>query len=353
MTIVTQEAQTGKFMFGAGINSNAGLIGSIILDEQNFDWQRLPSSWEDFRSGRAFRGAGQKFRIEAAPGTQVSRYMINFQEPYLFDSPVGFGLSGYYFNRFYRDWTEQRAGGRAALLYQFTPDLSGNIAVQAQDIRISQPRVASVPDLNAVLGHTQLYSVKGQLAHDTRDNTFLATEGHYLEADFEYDVGSFQFPRFTTNARQHILLRERPDSTGRQTLSFYSTFGISGSDTPIYERFFAGGFGTLRGFQFRGASPQINTVEVGGILETINSIEYMFPITADDMLKAVTFVDFGTVSYTDHINWRDFRVAPGFGLRVTIPMISQAPIAFDFAFPVQYAPTDIRQIFSFFVGVGH
>jgi outer membrane protein insertion porin family len=353
VTVVTQEGQTGKFMFGAGINSNAGLIGSIILDEQNFDWQRLPTSWEDFRSGRAFRGSGQKFRIEAAPGTQVSRYMINFQEPYLFDTPVGLGLSGFYFNRFYRDWTEQRAGGRAALLYQFTPDLSGNFAVQAQDIRISQPRVTTVPDLNAVLGHTQLYSFKGQLAHDTRDNTFLATEGHYLEADVEYDIGSFQFPRFTANARQHLLLRERPDSTGRHTLSFYSTFGISGADTPIYERFFAGGFGTLRGFQFRGASPQINTVEVGGILETINSIEYMFPITADDMLKAVTFVDFGTVSYTDTIIWRDFRVAPGFGLRVTIPMISQAPIAFDFAFPVQYAPNDIRQVFSFFVGVGH
>ena len=106
----------------------------------------------------------------------------------------------------------------------------------------------------------------------------------------------------------------------------------------------------MRGFQFRGASPQINTVEVGGIFQKVNSLEYMFPLTADDMLRGVTFVDFGTVEYTQHINWRDFRVAPGFGLRVTIPMISAAPIALDFAFPVQYAPTDMQQIFSFFVG---
>ena len=69
MIITTSEAQTGKFMFGAGVNSNAGVIGQITLDEQNFDWQRLPSSWEDFRNGQAFRGAGQKFRLEAAPGT--------------------------------------------------------------------------------------------------------------------------------------------------------------------------------------------------------------------------------------------------------------------------------------------
>ncbi len=340
-------------MFGAGVNSNAGLIGSIILDEQNFDWRRFPTSWEDFRSGRAFRGDGQKFRIEAAPGTQVSRYLFNFTEPYLFDTPVGLNLSGYYFNRFYRDWTEQRTGGRTSLLYQFTPDLSGNLSFRAEDIRIYQPRVNTVPDLNDVLGFTQIYSFKGSLAHDTRDNAFLPTEGHYLEADFEYAMGSFQFPRFTANAQQHILLRERPDTTGRHTLGLYTQFGISGQDTPIYERFFAGGFGTLRGFQFRGASPQINTVEVGGILQWVNSIEYMFPLTADDMFRMVTFVDFGTVSYTQHIDWRDFRVSPGVGLRVTIPMISAAPIALDFAVPVQYAPTDIRQIFAFFVGVGH
>jgi outer membrane protein insertion porin family len=192
--------------------------------------------------------------------------------------------------------------------------------------------------------------VKTQLAHDTRDSTFLPTEGHYISGDFEYAFGTFQFPRWTIDARQHTLLRERPDGSGRHVLSFYNTFGITGPDTPIYETFYAGGFSTLRGFQFRGASPQINTVEVGGDFMNISSIEYMFPITADDMFRMVTFVDFGTVEPTVHINWRDFRVSPGLGLRIQVPALGPAPIALDFAVPVQYAPTDIRQIFSFFVG---
>ncbi len=348
--VYLSEAQTGRFMFGAGVNSNAGLVGSIVLDEQNFDIWRWPSSWEDFRTGRALRGGGQKFRIEAAPGTQVSRYMFNFVEPYLFDTPVSYGLSGYYFNRFYRDWTEQRLGGRTSLGYQFTPDLSGNVALRAEDVRLSNPRVLGVPPLDAALGHTQLYSVKTQLAHDTRDSTFLPTEGHYISADFEYAFGTFQFPRWTVDARQHTLLRERPDGSGRHVLSFYNTFGITGPDTPIYETFYAGGFSTLRGFQFRGASPQINTVQVGGDFMNISSIEYMFPITADDMFRVVTFVDFGTVEPTVHIDWRNFRVAPGIGFRIQVPALGPAPIALDFAVPVQYAPTDIRQVFSFFVG---
>lgn len=354
--VVVNEAQTGKFMFGAGVNSNAGLVGSIVVDEQNFDIRRFPTSWEDVRSGRAFRGAGQKFRVEAAPGTQVSRYLFNFAEPYLFDTPVSYGLSGYYFNRFYRNWNEQRAGGRTSLGYQFTPDLSGNVALRAEDVLISNPSPAdppTVPDLAAVIGHTQLYSVKPQISYDTRDSTFLPTQGMFLSTDFEYVFGTFQFPRYMLNFQTHYLARERPDGTGRHVLSFYTQFGISGNDTPIYERFFAGGFGTLRGYQFRGASPIIDQVEVGGKLLNVNSVEYMFPITADDMLKGVVFVDYGTVEYNRTITWDNYRIAPGVGLRVTIPMISLAPIALDFAFPVHSAPTDLEQTFSFFVGVGH
>ena len=87
LTIRTEETQTGRLMFGVGVNSDAGLVGSIVFDEQNFDWTRFPTSWEDIRNATAWRGAGQRFRIEAVPGTQVQRYMVNFQEPYLFDYP--------------------------------------------------------------------------------------------------------------------------------------------------------------------------------------------------------------------------------------------------------------------------
>jgi outer membrane protein insertion porin family len=350
LDIYLNEAQTGRFMFGAGVNSNAGLVGSIILDEQNFDWTRWPTSWEDIRSGRAFRGAGQKFRLEAEHGTEVSRYMFNFGDPYLFDTPVSLGLSGYYFQRFYRNWNEQRAGGRTSLGYLFTPDLSGSLSFRGEDILISNPSTNSVALLNEVLGHTQIYSFKGQVAWDTRDSTFLPTEGHYISLDVAYAVGTFQFPTYTVDFRKFFLLRERPDGSGRHVLSLYNQFGITGPDTPIYERFYAGGFSTLRGFQFRGASPQINTVEVGGDFQNLSSVEYMFPITADDMLRMVMFVDFGTVEQSVTINWDDFRVAPGFGFRISLPALGPAPIALDLAFPVAYADTDIKQIFSFFVG---
>ena len=81
------------------------------------------------------------------------------------------------------------------------------------------------------------------------------------------------------------------------------------------------------------------------------SAEYLFPITADDMLRGVIFCDTGTVerSFDD---WDDkYRVAPGFGLRITVPAMGPAPIALDFAFPVSHQPGDRIENFSFFVGL--
>ena len=99
MDVVLSENQTGRLMLGVAVNSDAGLVGQILLDEQNFDWTRYPTSWDDFVSGRAWRGAGEHFRLEAAPGTEVQRYLASFTEPYLMDTPVSLGLSGSYFTR--------------------------------------------------------------------------------------------------------------------------------------------------------------------------------------------------------------------------------------------------------------
>ncbi|HEY2760937.1 MAG TPA: BamA/TamA family outer membrane protein, partial [Pirellulales bacterium] len=182
------------------------------------------------------------------------------------------------------------------------------------------------------------------------------TEGHYVDLAFEQAVGSFHFPRGTIDARQHFLLHERPDHSGRQVLNFITNLGYTGGNTPIYENFYAGGYATLRGFYFRGASPQDMNVIVGGKFQWLNSVEYMFPLMADDMLRGVVFCDFGTVeqvvSRVDPVIGNGMRVAPGFGLRINVPAMGPAPIALDLAFPIVTQKGDEEQVFSFFVGVG-
>jgi len=66
----------------------------------------------------------------------------------------------------------------------------------------------------------------------------------------------------------------------------------------------------------------------------------------------VIFCDTGTVEPTISDWNQTYRVAPGFGLRISIPAMGPAPIALDFAFPVSEEPGDEEEVFSFFVGFG-
>jgi len=345
-----EETQTGRLMIGAGVNSNAGLVGNIVVDEQNFDITRLPRSWDEIRNGTAFRGAGQRFRLEAAPGTQLQRYTATFQEPYLFDTRIGLSTSASYYTRYFYDWAEGRVGGRVGLGYQFkfAPDLSINAGFRGESVDIYNPRVYA-PAIQNMLGTNALYGFSTGLIHDTRDSPFLPTQGHLATFEFEQVIGTFVYPRGVLEGRQYFLLNERPDGSGRHVLSVGSVLGMSGPNTPAYDNFFAGGYNTLRGFVFRGASPRQNGAIIGGPFEWLNTVEYMFPITASDALRGVVFTDFGTVESNVSIN--TMRVAPGFGLRITLPAMGPAPIALDFAIPVAYAADDSKQLFSFFVGL--
>ncbi len=352
LDVIARETETGRLMVGVGVNSEAGLLGSVVIDERNFDWTRFPRSWEDVRSGRAWRGAGQGFRIEAVPGTELQRYMINFREPYLFNSEIGLSLSGFYYDRQYQDWDENRTGGRAGLSYQFNHDLSGIFTFRGERVTLSDPATPTPQVLQDALGHNALYGFEFKLVHDTRDSSFLPTEGHLIELGMEQVIGTYQYPRASVDLRRHFTLTQRPDGSGRHVLSMLGRFGWTGDDTPIYDHYFAGGYSTLRGFDFRGASPSEMGVFVGGEAMVLTSVEYMFPITADDMLRAVVFCDVGTVEpRLDTWNNR-WRVAPGFGLRITIPFMGPAPIALDLAFPVSHEPGDDINNFSFFIGFG-
>lgn len=351
VNVFAQEGQTGRFSVGGSVNSDLGVAGQFVLEERNFDIMKWPGRPSDLVNG-AFRGAGQNFRVELVPGNLVQRYTLNWTEPNLFGySPFSLSVGGFYFTRIYRDWTEQRLGARVAVGYEVTPDLSLTTELRGEDVKITSPRVIGVPALDRVVGSNELYTGRVRLAHNTRDSPFLPTEGHLLEMIYDQNFGEFDFPRGQVNLSRYFLVRERADGSGRHTFTSSMRLGFSGQETPLFENFFAGGFSTMRGFQFRGASPVDADIQVGGRFQMLGSFEYMLPVTADDMLRMVAFVDYGTVEKDIEINWDNFRVAPGFGARIAVPALGPAPLAFDFAFPVAYAETDERQIFSFTMGL--
>ncbi|MGL4594712.1 MAG: POTRA domain-containing protein [Thermoguttaceae bacterium] len=346
--IKVQETRTGQLMVSVAVSSDSGLMGRFVLEEQNFDILNLPKGWrlQDWKN--AFRGKGQRFRLEAMPGTQVQRYSASWDTPYLFNLDYSFGVSGFYYQRYYDEWYENRVGGNMSFGKLWTPDFSTRLSLGAQGVEIYRPINPTPADLRKVVGHNAMYTIGLDATHNTRDSEFMPTEGHMISAGIEQAFGTHQFLRGSIDARKYFMLRERPDRSGRWVLGLRSNLGVSEGNTPIYERYFGGGFSNLRGFEFRGVSPRDNNgIVIGGCMEFYNSAELVFPITADDMIRGCAFLDTGTVESSISKWENNYRVAAGFGLRLTIPMMGPAPIALDFAFPISQGRGDQTQIFSF------
>jgi outer membrane protein insertion porin family len=343
------ETQTGRLMFGVGVNSNQGLVGSFVLEENNFDIFRAPRNFQDLVDGAAFRGGGQQLRIEAVPGTQLSRYLISWRDPYFLDQNISAGGSFFYYTRFFPNWNERRLGGRISAGHQFTPEWSGSVSLRLEGVELTDPSIPIPKTLAEALGNSFLSTVRANLVHDTRDSPFLPGSGHYIELAYEQGFGEWVYPRAEFEARQYYTVYERPAGGGRHIVSTTFQVGWTDNGTPIFEKFYAGGFQSFRGFAFYGVTPRETGVRVGGRWQALGSAEYLFPVTADDMIQLVAFTDFGTVE--DRVAFDDFRLSVGGGVRLTIPAMGPVPIALDFGFPILKQDFDSKQIFNFYVGL--
>ncbi|HEY1186197.1 MAG TPA: outer membrane protein assembly factor BamA [Gemmata sp.] len=346
-----RETRTGQVIFGGSVNSDAGLNGNISLNERNFDITRIPTSWDDIRYGRAFRGAGQELRIEAAPGTTYQRYSATFREPYLFDTPFGLTTSAYFYNRAYAEYTEDRYGGRITLDRRLDPIWTASLSTRLEGVKIGDVPVYAPYSVSKDVGSHFLAGFRAGINRDTRDSYIYPTKGNVFDAGFEQVTGDYTFPVGTAEFTQFFSSKylAREDGSGRHVLGFRTQVAVAGTNAPVFERFYAGGIRSFRGFSFRGVGPYENTLAVGGTFSLLNSIEYQVPILPSDKMFWVAFVDHGTVERNFEI--KDYRVSVGTGIRMSVPALGPLPLAFDIAFPVVKGPYDHRQVFNFSVGL--
>ena len=186
-----------------------------------------------------------------------------------------------------------------------------------------------------------MYGFQVSLAHDTRDNPFLATEGHLIQASFEQVIGTYPLSaRASIEFSQYFKLYERPDGSGRHVLSLSATLGCDRRQhadlrAVLRRRLLDASAASRSAACRRGSTPATRPYRSSAATSSCSPrSSTCSPSRPTTCSAAWCSVDAGTVEPTIS-NWSDnYRVAPGFGLRITIPMMGPAPIALDFAFPV-------------------
>jgi len=390
-----KEGRTGSLRFTVGLTSDLGLLALIQFKKKNFDYTDVPERFSEFFEGTAFTGGGQSLDLILQPGTSYSQYRLAFTEPwfinrYLFtgpsdeweETPYSFGIDLFHtiFGRF--DYDSARTGvslstGKAWRKpgNRFDDVVRANVFLRVENIRLDNFSSSAPPNAYYYQGLNRENRIGLSLAWMHVD--LPASPGAGFETDFRFDVagGPLQgevdywkaeggFTHYTTlythrDERRHIL-----ELRGRLGGAKPYSDSIS---VPLFDRFYAGGRDTIRGFSFGTVGPRAEgnpftnkgrkkiarSLEdgegdpMGGESMWLARAQYGFPLY-DQFLRGVVFVDAGNVAdnWSENL-WSKSRVAAGFGIRVKLPFFGPTPIAFDFAWPIREEVGDDIQIISF------
>ncbi len=131
--------------------------------------------------------------------------------------------------------------------------------------------------------------------------------------------------------------------------------GYGGKPLPFFKAFFAGGVGSVRGYETASLGPQdIFGNALGGKRKIVGNVELFYPILkGDKSVRASVFTDAGQIYANGQeprsasSSVQSFRYSAGVGLAWNSPV---GPLKFSYAYPAQRQAPDRIQRFQFQVG---
>ncbi|RJG06193.1 outer membrane protein assembly factor BamA [Noviherbaspirillum cavernae] len=211
---------------------------------------------------------------------------------------------------------------------------------------------ASVPGTHTA--KTTSFPLTVAWQRDSRDSALVPTTGRLQRANLEVAPGgSLQYYRaiysdqyFKPLFRTMTLALNGEVDYGR---------GFGGKPYPIFKNWFAGGIGSVRGYEGSSLGPRSsdNGDPLGGSSRLIANVELQFPFPGsgnDRTLRWFTFADAGNVfGEGQRIQLSELRYSAGIGITWVSPI---GPLKLSYGKPLNAKPEDKQQQFQFQLGTG-
>jgi outer membrane protein assembly complex protein YaeT len=339
-----KEGQTGSVMLGAGVASDSGVIGQLVYEQRNFDIADRPESIKEFLTGQAFKGAGQHFRISLQPGTEVSEYSVSFSDPYFRDKPINMDVVASSYERERESYDEGRTKGYVGFERRFKTGWRRSVGFRVENVDISDLDSDAPKEVREDKGNNLLVGFKLGFGRDETDDNLNPSTGRNYRVSYEQVGGNHTFGILNATYKRYRTLFE--DVAERKTvLATQVRGGAIVGNAPVFEKFYGGGQGSIRGFDYRGVSKRApNDDPIGSDWILLANAEIIKPLATDN-LAMLFFVDTGT------IDTGGVRAAIGTGLQITMPQwFGPVPMRFEFAVPMVKKDEDDTEVFSFSIG---
>jgi outer membrane protein insertion porin family len=248
------------------------------------------------------------------------------------------------------------------------------------------------------------YSITGSWVENRLNRGLFATAGHKQQLSLEVALpgGDLEFYKLTYKGEKYFRLNNAFSVRSHIELGYGNGYGNTES-LPFFEHYYAGGFGSVRGFESNTLGPRSTNARVfyptdkailgdpadgelvdayvlnddgsvrsllldasepdpfGGNLLVEGGMELIFPlpfIKDQRSVRTVAFWDFGNVFDTDcgltqthcsSFDASELRSSVGLGLTWITAM---GPLTFSIAKPFNYEKGDDRKVFQFSLGTG-
>jgi outer membrane protein insertion porin family len=366
LLVKVKETSTGTISAGGGYGNYEGVIINASISDRNV------------------LGSG----INTTLGFEISQistnYNLSFVNPKIWDSIYSMGVSFYVRDYEFIDFTQDQVGGTVTLGREFLRHFNGSVGLGYVDNKSSINQTSTNTFTNFLYNDKyQKTSEFATISYDNTDDFYLPREGVIGVLNFEYaqlngnDFNTSIYPEGYTDFLKTNLkfgffqgLEDWLDYDLIFRLKGRATFIQPANENgklPTAEKLFAGGIGSIRGYNPYSLSPYYIDATgqrrlVGGTETASGSVEASIPLSEAAKMRLAFFYDYGYISSDPTRIVREIG-----GLSSSVTQIEDSltrsstgvvlewqsgfgPINLVFSYPVDKQEGDNTAVFEFSLG---
>jgi len=364
--VTLEEKLAGSFNIGAGFSQTQGFLFNIGLTQENLF------------------GTGERLSINVNTDKANTVYSAAFTDPYYTIDGISRTISASYRDR---DASEEQVNnfqtnsGNLNISYgvPLTEFNTLSFGYGFSHIKIIPSTVNPSNDVNDFLAERNdkrsfnSLTLNASFSHDTRNRTVFATSGiqHTIAINLTIPGSDLEYYKINYLGNKFIGVSKNTTLLLRTNLSYGDGYGDTTS-LPFFERYFAGGIRTVRGYDSNTLGPRdlvtVNGVDertgsaIGGNMRVTAGIDYIFPIPfmekPPSSVRLSAFFDIGNVFLDDVATFDASSTDTGFqfdqlrsSVGVSLVWLSPiGPLRFSYAETLNDVADDDLRAFQFSIG---
>jgi len=324
VTYAVEERATGALALGVGFSTVDKVIVSASVTQPNVF------------------GTGKYLALELNSGSVNKVYSLSYVDPYYTVNGVSRG-----FDIYSREvdattlaigaYGTSTVGGGVKFSYPISERKSLSFGLLGESVEVfTFANSAQVyKDFVATFGSQYRYgALTAAWAHDSRDSLLVTTAGTLTRISTEFAGGDLEYYRLGLNQQLYFPLSRTFTLFLNADLGYAS--GTEAKPLPFFKNFYAGGPGTVRGYDDYSLGPRDEAGNsLGGTRRVVGNIELLFPMPGaaqDNSLRLATFIDAGQVYAAGApVDLGELRYSAGLALAWASPL---GPLRISYGSPL-------------------